>query len=146
MSIHWSNSDWRKRLTQDLEPLLLSAGLAAEISRYQGVPFALFAYPPTAEIELRREVGLLRTRVETQTGKKVTVVSMAELVQEAVSALPGGLSGLAAAERSHSYAATRERLQMLSNQMEATLSELRPIPEAVRDRVAHLDQIGRAHV
>ena len=40
----WSDSAWRRRLVERLEPLLKSPDLAKEISTYQGVPFALFAY------------------------------------------------------------------------------------------------------
>ena len=44
MSSTWSDSAWKQRLNERLEPLLLSPDLAQEISTYQGVPFALFAY------------------------------------------------------------------------------------------------------
>lgn len=156
MSTLWSSSEWRERLGRELEPLLKSENLPAEISRHQGVPFALFAYPPTAELELRRELKLLRTRVESETGKEVMTISMATLVDEALSWVYGesGVSMIAEAERSYAEDSTRARLELLRNQMEAILSERAPIPEMVLDRtrtlppessIVFLTRIGRLY-
>jgi hypothetical protein len=44
------------------------------------VPFALFAYPPTAERQLRKEVMSLAKRVEQSCGRSVHLISMADLM------------------------------------------------------------------
>jgi hypothetical protein len=80
----WSDSAWKRRLTERLEPILKSPNLAKEISTYQGVPFGLFAYPPTAERDVRREVRMLAIRIEHETPRRVTMISMADLLWEAV--------------------------------------------------------------
>ncbi len=101
MSSTWTHSGWKDRLTQRLEPLLKSPGLVKEISTYQGVPFALFAYPLTAERELRREVGMLGTRVEHDTIRRVKTISMADLLWVAIrTAYPPDGKALFDAERS----------------------------------------------
>ena len=41
------------------------------------MPYAIFRYPPEDEFAVRKEVALLRTRLE-QAGKRVTIVSLAE--------------------------------------------------------------------
>ena len=68
----WSDSAWKRRLTDRLEPILRSSNLAKEISTYQGVPFGLFAYPPSAERDVRREVRMLATRIEHETPTSMT--------------------------------------------------------------------------
>lgn len=137
----WSSSDWRRRLVQDLEPLLKSDDLTAEISRHQGVPFALFAYPPTDERVLRRELSLLRTRVENETVRKVTVFSMADLVMDAIRAVygDGGLAHLAEMERSYAHLKTKERLDLLRGQIESILSEHYPVPAVLKKQMTTLD-------
>src|SRR2546426_12723227 len=104
MSTGWSDSDWRRRLVEGLERVLKSSRLSAEISTYQGVPFALFVYPPTAELELRREARLLATRIEQQTPRKVVAVSMADLMWAAIRAAhPPDGKELFEAERARAY-------------------------------------------
>ena len=114
----WSDSAWRRRLAERLEPLLKSPDLAKEISTYQGVPFALFAYPPTAEREVRKEVQMLATRIETETGRKAISISMADLLWQAIrTAYPPDGKGLFEAERSFSYEEPKKRLEMLEADM-----------------------------
>jgi len=47
------------------------------ISAYDNMPYAIFYYPPGEELAVRKEIGLLRTRLERD-GKRVTMVSLAE--------------------------------------------------------------------
>src|SRR5438876_4330765 len=101
MPSNWSNSAWKDRLHDRLEPLLKAPNLAKEISTYQGVPFGLFAYPPTAERDVRREVRMLATRIEHETPRRVTTISMADLLWEAIHrAYPPDGKALFEAERS----------------------------------------------
>lgn len=78
-------SDWLERLTTKLEPLLAQDDPCRSISAYHDMPYAIFRYPPEAEFELRRELSLLRTRLE-QKGKRVTVISLAERLNAALAA------------------------------------------------------------
>lgn len=78
-------SDWRQRLTRDLEPVLRTSDPRPQISAYHNMPYAIFHYPPEEELPLRVELGLLRTRLE-QLGKRVTSVSLAECLADALAA------------------------------------------------------------
>jgi hypothetical protein len=75
-------SDWKKRLARDLEPVLMLEDPRPKISAYHDMPYAIFRYTPEHEFDVRREVALLRTRLE-QTGKRVTTISLAECLQDA---------------------------------------------------------------
>ena len=57
-------SDWKQRLTRDLEAILREEDPRPKISAYHNMPYAIFRYPPDAEFALRAEVSLLRTRLE----------------------------------------------------------------------------------
>ena len=70
-------SDWRERLTQQLEPVLRQPDPRQQLSAYHDMPYAIFRYPPEEEFGVRQQVSLLRTRLE-QLGKRVTVISLAE--------------------------------------------------------------------
>src|SRR2546425_11365384 len=114
MPSNWSDSAWKERLHERLEPLLKAPGLVKEISTYQGVPFGLFAYPPTAEREVRREVQMLATRIEHETGRRIITISMAELLWQAVRmAYPPDGKPLFEAERSWSESEPEQRLEKL---------------------------------
>jgi hypothetical protein len=73
----------RARLTKDLEPVLSLADPRTKLSAYHDMPYAIFRYDPEEEFELRREVGMLQTRLE-QRGKRVVRISLAECLEEAM--------------------------------------------------------------
>jgi hypothetical protein len=77
-------SDFEKRLKDDLGPLLELRDPRARISAYHDMPYALFWYDPEEELALRKEVTLLETRLR-QKGKRVTRISLAECLDEAMS-------------------------------------------------------------
>ena len=79
-------SDLRTRLTRQLEPILASADPRPQISAYHDMPYALFRYDPEDELELRKELSLLAIRLE-QTGKRVTRISLAECLEEAMASV-----------------------------------------------------------
>lgn len=140
MSSTWSDTGWRGRLKERLEPLLKSPNLLAEISTYQGVPFALFVYPPTAECELRREAAMLATRVEHVSGRRVHFISMAELVWSAIrGAFPPDGRALFDAERSFREEEPERRLERLQGQMEQLLSDVSPVPTMIEEKAKGLD-------
>lgn len=76
-------SEWKQRLIRDLEPMLLLPDPRPKISAYHDMPYAIFRYPPEDEFILRSEVTLLRTRLE-QAGKRVTTISLAVCLDEAL--------------------------------------------------------------
>ena len=76
-------SDWKQRLTRDLESILREEDPRPKISAYHNMPYAIFRYPPSAEFALRAEVSLLRTRLE-QLGKRVTSISLAKCLETAL--------------------------------------------------------------
>jgi hypothetical protein len=76
-------SDWRKRLTRGLEPILRETDPRPKISAYHNMPYAIFRYPPEDEFALRGEITMLRTRLE-QAGKRVTVISLATCLEMAL--------------------------------------------------------------
>jgi hypothetical protein len=134
-SILSAASDWRVRLKERLEPVLLSPTLVADISIYQGVPFAIFCYLPTDELAVRHETRLLAKRIETSTSRKVHTFSMAELVKEAIQrAYPPDGRQLYDGERSFMDMAQDDRLQRVQGDIERLLSDDMPLPETLRSR------------
>ncbi|MCK6527601.1 DUF1788 domain-containing protein [Myxococcota bacterium] len=89
---------WKARLTGRLEPALIKEDPRPGISAYHDMPFVVFVYPPEDELELRKEVTLLATRLG-QKGKRVTRISLAECLAAALAAEGLGGGALAAAER-----------------------------------------------
>ena len=76
-------SNWQHRLTQYLEPVLMADDPRPGISAYHDMPYAIFRYEPEHEFAVRAEVALLRTRLE-QAGKRVTTISLARCLQDAL--------------------------------------------------------------
>lgn len=76
---------WQPRLIDTLEPLLRERDPRPRLSAYHDMPFAIFVYPPDDELALREQLALLRTRL-TQAGKRVTTISLATCMAEALAA------------------------------------------------------------
>jgi hypothetical protein len=76
-------SDWKQRLTRTLEPVLRETDPRPKISAYHNMPYAVFRYPPDDEFAVRSEITMLSTRLE-QTGKRVTVISLATCLETAL--------------------------------------------------------------
>lgn len=76
-------NDLEYRLKQVLEPILQEADPRQQISAYHDMPYALFRYDPEEEFKLRKEVALLDTRL-TQKAKRITCISLADCLQEAM--------------------------------------------------------------
>jgi hypothetical protein len=90
-------SDWLQRLTEKLEPLLAMNDPRKSISAYHDMPYAIFRYPPEDEFAVRKELSLLRTRLEHR-GKRITTISLAECLRAALTA-EGAVERLFEAER-----------------------------------------------
>jgi hypothetical protein len=116
-------SDWQKRLVDQLEPVLQMTDPRPAISAYHDMPYAIFRYTPEDEFELRQEVARLRTRLE-QSGKRVTSISLAACMQEALTAEGLDADALAQAERSVGLDATVDTIHEV-------LSTRRPLDELV---------------
>lgn len=120
-------TDWKERLTQQLEPVLGQADPRPAISAYHDMPYAIFRYPPEEEFAVRQETALLRTRLE-QSGKRITSISLAECLQEALEAEGLGAEALAEAEKSVGLEPTIETIHQV-------LSGYRKLDDLVASRI-----------
>lgn len=120
-------SDWRKRLKNDLEPVLSMADPRPKISAYNNMPYAIFRYPPEDEFEVRAEITLLQTRLE-QTGKRVTRISLSECLKAALAAEGHSWSELAELEKSLGLTPVVDTIHNI-------LSESQPIDRLVLERM-----------
>jgi hypothetical protein len=118
---------WKDRLKGKLEPVLREKDPRPTISAYHDMPYAIFVYPPDDEFAVRKEVALLRTRLE-QAGKRVTTISLAECLQEALEAEGLGPEALAEAERSSG-------LDLAVETVFSVLSDYQPLDQLVARRV-----------
>jgi hypothetical protein len=113
----------------------LEADLTAVPSRvsvYHDLPFAVFRYDPAAEWELRRQARLLATRLG-EAGRRVTFVSMADLMWEAV-AQTEGLDAVAELERERGFEAAQEQVTVYLSDR-----DWRPLPDLLVERLKPLD-------
>ncbi len=121
------SDDWKARLTGQLEPVLMAPDPRPQISAYHDMPYAIFRYSPEDEFAVRREVALLRTRLE-QAGKRVTTISLAECMQSALEAEGIDTEALVDAETSSGLEATIDTVHQV-------LSAYRPLDELVAKRI-----------
>ena len=120
-------SDWKKRMKEDLEPVLQLTDPRPKISAYDNMPYAIFRYPPEDEFEVRAEITLLQTRLE-QAGKKVTRISLAECMGAALTAEGHTWSELAELEKSLG-------LEPVIDTVHNILSESQPLDRLVLERM-----------
>lgn len=117
-------NEWKDRLLGRLEPALEKPDPRPHISAYHDMPYAVFCYPPEAEFALRVELALLRTRLE-QKGKRVTIVSLADCLKQALdSELP--IEQLVEAEKSVG-------LNVAIETVHEVLSSYKPLNQIVAD-------------
>lgn len=119
--------DWNERLIKQLEPVLRQPDPRQQLSAYHDMPYAIFRYPPEEEFGVRRQVSLLRTRLE-QLGKRVTVISLAECLAAALEAEGMGPAALIDAEKSVGLEVTVDTIFQI-------LSEYQPLDELVARRI-----------
>lgn len=120
-------SDWKQRLIRDLEPVLCEADPRARISAYHNMPYAIFHYPPDEEIPLRGELALLRTRLE-QIGKRVTMVSLADCLADALAAEGLTTERIAGAEK-------RTGTEKMVDTIHMVISRRQPLDDLVAARI-----------
>lgn len=91
----------------------LEADLKAKPMRhyvYSDLPFAVFCYPPEAEWEMRRQRGLLKTRLENELARKIVTISLAELLWQSVEESEG-LGAVTMLERMSGFNAAQMQIQ-----------------------------------
>lgn len=120
-------SDWKERLTGDLEPVLRDRDPRAQISAYHNMPYAIFHHPPDAEIAVRAELTLLCTRLE-QAGKRVTRVSLAECLADGLARAGLTTERMASAE-------ARTGSDKMIDTVHNVISRRHPLDELVAARV-----------
>jgi hypothetical protein len=120
-------SDWKQRLTRDLEPVLRETDPRARISAYHNMPYAIFHYPPEEEIPLRAELALLSTRLE-QIGKRVTSISLAKCLADALAAEGLTTERIASAEKHTGTEKMVDTIHMV-------ISNRRPLDDLVAARI-----------
>jgi hypothetical protein len=120
-------SDWQERLTRQLEPVLRQNDPRPAISAYHDMPYAIFRYPPDQEFAVRQQTRLLATRLE-QAGKRVTFISLADCLREALDAEGLDSAAVAEAERAVGLESTIETIHQV-------LSEYRPLDALVASRI-----------
>lgn len=116
-------SDWKYRLTRVLEPALRLHDPRKAISAYDNMPYAIFYYPPDEEFAIRREISLLRTRLERD-GKRVTIVSLAECLTAALEEDETTVAKIAANETTAGVAKMSETLAQILEGEHGLLTEL----------------------
>ena len=120
-------NDWKERLKNTLEPVLMAADPRAKLGAYHDMPYAIFHYPPEAEFELREEVRLLSTRLGNS-GKRMTTVSLAECLSAALHSEGIDASTLREAEKA---TGTEAMIDTIHN----ILADYRPLVDLVAERL-----------
>jgi len=122
-------SSWADNLEQ------LKSDLTAHpmrIAAHQDMPFAIFRYPPGDEFLLRKQLRLLAITLQQEHGRKVTFVSLARLVWDAVKA-HGGTDYLFKTEAVRGFRAAEQHVNHL-----LTSDDFMPASEALVARMAAL--------
>jgi hypothetical protein len=114
----------------------LEADLKASPMRhyiYHDLPFAIFCYPPEQEWAMRREIALLKTRLEKDTERQIVTLSLAGLMWQAVDDSEGSEVLVGLEQRSGFEAAQLQVQDYLSD------PEWRPLPDLLAGRLGELD-------
>jgi len=114
---------------------LLEADLKAvpqRISVYHDLPFAILRYEPGDEWEMRRQVRLLATRLG-EAGRDVHVLSMGELLWEAIAATEG-LDAVVELERQRGFDAAQEQVTTYLSDRDWC-----PLPDLLARRLKPID-------
>jgi hypothetical protein len=126
-------------LKNRIEPLESDMkALPTRISVYHDLPFAIMRYDPTEEWELRREVKLLATRLETA-GKNIHIINMSDLLWSAMKMVKQkddseGLEALIELERGRGYLEAQQQITTyLSSKVWI------PLWEILADRLSMID-------
>lgn len=119
--------NWKERLKNDLEPVLASPDPRGRLSAYHDMPYGIFRYLPEVEFDLRAELELLTTRLQNA-GKRVTRISLAECLTEALEAEGITAESVAEVEKSTGTASMIETVFSI-------LGESHPLVDVVSARL-----------
>lgn len=100
---------------------------------YSDLPFAIFCYDPREEWQMRREIALLKTRLEHDTPRQVTEISLADLLWQGIDESEGIAEVSALEVRSGFDAAQRQVQDYLSD------PGWRPLRDLLAERLSQLD-------
>lgn len=120
-------NDWKERLKNSLEPVLMDADPRARLGAYHDMPYAIFYYPPEAEFDVREEVRLLSIRL-TNAGRRVKIISLAECLTAALAAEGMDVAAIRETEKSTGLAAMIDTLHNV-------LADYRPLVDLVAERL-----------
>jgi hypothetical protein len=120
-------TEWKDRLCAQLEPVLRNTDPRPAISSYHDMPYAVFQYPPEDEFAVRQEIALLQTRLEQQ-GKRITIISLADCLKEALVAADMPPKELVEAERNVG-------LDLAVDTVHEVLSDFQPLDDLVAGRI-----------
>jgi hypothetical protein len=125
---------------KDNIPLLESdlKAVPPRISVYHDLPFAIMRYDPTDEWELRREIKLLATRLESL-GKEVHIIPMSDLLWAALDKVyekddDEGFDAVVALEKDRGYV---EAQQQITTYLSSNVWV--PLWELLADRLASIN-------
>jgi len=102
------------------------------VSVYHDMPFAILRYEPHDEWMLRKELSLLATRLNG-IGKEVVLISLAELLWEAIEGSEG-LNEIIDLEKAMGFEKAQEQVTIYLSD-----SDYRPLREMLADRLKALD-------
>lgn len=102
------------------------------VSVYHDMPFAILRYEPPDEWTLRKELSLLATRLNA-IGKDVVLISLAELLWEAIEGSEG-LDEIIDLERAMGFEKAQEQVTIYLSD-----SDYRPLRDLLADRLKSLD-------
>jgi hypothetical protein len=120
-------TDWKKRMKDDLEPVLQLPDPRPKISAYDNMPYAIFRYSPEDEFALRAEMRMLQVRLELSS-KKITRISLAECMTAALRAEEMTFEALAEQEKSLG-------LEIVIDTVHNVLDEYQPLDQLVLQRM-----------
>jgi BREX protein BrxB len=118
-------------LFQELQRDLTSHPM--RISAYHDLPFAMLAYDPSAEFECRSFIRRLAISLEEKHGRRVTFISLAELVWKAISETEG-VQAIIEEERQFGFDRAQETVNRILSD-----NDFAPLAKQVLERMAGLD-------
>jgi len=114
----------------------LEADLKASPMRhhiYHDLPFAIFCYPPQQEWEMRKAMQLLSTRLTNHGSRKVAMISLADLLWQAIEESEG-IEEVMALEADRGFEEAQRQIQdYLSD------PDWRPLPDLLAEELDRLD-------
>ena len=103
------------------------------IAAYADLPFAVLCYPPNDEWDLRRRLWLLKGKLEHEGRRRVTFISLADLLWRAVDETEG-VQAIVDEERAFGYPRAEATLNRV-----LTDPDFMPLPELLAQELAGLD-------